>query len=516
MTNLLNVASEISELKQRLDQAQLNYRDQTFKSRRELTILKRLISRLIEVCIGLDSELDRKLLELKAELEQPKEITQLIPRLAVIERLVILQAEKNKKSSHQLQQQFQHSGEALTRFGGLPAPLKRDVLELMQQSTQDRHGLRLHVSQLLALYQRALTLKATTKQNSELSVGYCQQLQQLSAELMQLTTEVDVSGETFQQLQTIQHQLLQDIEPDKLIEMALTVLQMELKHSQKQRKQSQHFINQLHGDLAAAHKNTQHSHEQFHYLHQQRQTVNVELSDITATLTNNLQQQNLETLRPVFEQLAQELKILTERNQALEKREQTIIEQLNYSGNKLQLVLDQTETYHQQLEDEEQRLYLDPLTQLHNQAALRHRLEQEFQRWIRYQNTTVVAIIDLNRFKKINELYGYGAGDKALKIIAKSLRSHLQSTDFIARSHGDEFVIILPDTTKDQAHKILEQIQNNTQNLPFRFRQQGVTITTTACASVISAQYSPDELLQQLKLTVIQYSSDASTALTWL
>ncbi|BBC39774.1 hypothetical protein FA893_15545 [Photobacterium damselae subsp. piscicida] len=77
MTNLLNVASEISELKQRLDQAQLNYRDQTFKSRRELTILKRLISRLIAVCIGLDSELDSKLLELKAELEQPKEITQL-------------------------------------------------------------------------------------------------------------------------------------------------------------------------------------------------------------------------------------------------------------------------------------------------------------------------------------------------------------------------------------------------------------------------------------------------------
>lgn len=96
MTNLLNVASEISELKQRLDQAQLNYRDQTFKSRRELTILKRLISRLIAVCIGLDSELDSKLLELKAELEQPKEITQLISRLAIIERLVILQAEKIK------------------------------------------------------------------------------------------------------------------------------------------------------------------------------------------------------------------------------------------------------------------------------------------------------------------------------------------------------------------------------------------------------------------------------------
>ncbi|MGQ5485921.1 hypothetical protein ACIPOR_05900 [Photobacterium damselae subsp. piscicida] len=42
------------------------------------------------------------------------------------------------------------------------------------------------------------------------------------------------------------------------------------------------------------------------------------------------------------------------------------------------------------------------------------------------------------------------------------------------------------------------------------------TITTTACASIISAQYSPDELLQQLKLTVIQHNSDASTALTWL
>ncbi len=60
MTDINAVASEVSKLRLRLDQAQLSYRDASLKSRREIVILKRLISRLSVACRGLDGELDQK------------------------------------------------------------------------------------------------------------------------------------------------------------------------------------------------------------------------------------------------------------------------------------------------------------------------------------------------------------------------------------------------------------------------------------------------------------------------
>ncbi|GAL07665.1 GGDEF domain family protein [Photobacterium aphoticum] len=123
----------MSKLKLRLDQTQLSYRDASLKSRREIAILKRLISRLSVACRGLDQELDEKLLQLRHDLEQNKDIGKMIPRLAVVERLVTRLSDFADKENHALLEQIHHSSEMLRRFHGLPAQLKRDLRNLLAQ-----------------------------------------------------------------------------------------------------------------------------------------------------------------------------------------------------------------------------------------------------------------------------------------------------------------------------------------------------------------------------------------------
>lgn len=87
--------------------------------------------------------------------------------------------------------------------------------------------------------------------------------------------------------------------------------------------------------------------------------------------------------------------------------------------------------------------YHDPLTGLANRMLLDERLKQAIARAQRYQHELAVLLIDLNRFKPINDLYGHAAGDVLLTELAKRMRSVLRETDTLARIGGDEFVVVL-------------------------------------------------------------------------
>jgi diguanylate cyclase len=127
---------------------------------------------------------------------------------------------------------------------------------------------------------------------------------------------------------------------------------------------------------------------------------------------------------------------------------------------------------------EQQRLaLLDMLTQLPNRLAYEARLEQEFERWQRYRHPLVLAVLDVDHFKSINDNYGHLAGDKVLRILAKTLRTRLRKTDFIGRFGGEEFVVLMPETPLDAALRTLEAMCRAVAECPFHFRAQPVSIT---------------------------------------
>lgn len=110
-----------------------------------------------------------------------------------------------------------------------------------------------------------------------------------------------------------------------------------------------------------------------------------------------------------------------------------------------------------------QTAFTDPLTGALNARGFEHRLEEEISRARRKQEPLSIASIDLDRFKELNDTYGLRYGDDLLMQTVSYWRNHLRDYDIISRIGGDEFIIIFPNTTPEQASNALQRIYDDSQ-----------------------------------------------------
>lgn len=103
-----------------------------------------------------------------------------------------------------------------------------------------------------------------------------------------------------------------------------------------------------------------------------------------------------------------------------------------------------------------EKLYMDALTGAYNRRYFEDEIKQ-------MNYSAGVALIDLDDFKLCNDTYGHNAGDRVLKIVVSAIRNCIRKTDILIRYGGDEFVLILPDVSKDVFIKKLNQIQEKVQ-----------------------------------------------------
>jgi diguanylate cyclase (GGDEF)-like protein len=120
------------------------------------------------------------------------------------------------------------------------------------------------------------------------------------------------------------------------------------------------------------------------------------------------------------------------------------------------------------LDNEQLLSRTDFLTSALNARAYAEIAQQEISRARRYRHALTVAFVDLDDFKRINDRLGHSHGDKVLKAAAKALRSSLRETDTLARIGGDEFVVLLPETSHEQAKKVLPKLQSAVAAMPLQ------------------------------------------------
>jgi two-component system, cell cycle response regulator len=106
----------------------------------------------------------------------------------------------------------------------------------------------------------------------------------------------------------------------------------------------------------------------------------------------------------------------------------------------------------------------DGLTEVYNHNFFYTRLEEEFNRAVRYGTTISLIMIDVDDFKKINDTYGHRTGDYVLKEIADIIKRLVRKTDIVARYGGEEFSVILPHTNLDGAEEEAERIRETISN----------------------------------------------------
>jgi len=107
---------------------------------------------------------------------------------------------------------------------------------------------------------------------------------------------------------------------------------------------------------------------------------------------------------------------------------------------------------------------LDPLTQLYNRTYFIRCLEKETTRLNRYLGDLSLMFIDLDDFKKFNDLYGHTVGDLVLKEFSNLIKNNLRDADIAARFGGEEFVVMLPNTDREGAYKTAERLQQSIRN----------------------------------------------------
>lgn len=142
------------------------------------------------------------------------------------------------------------------------------------------------------------------------------------------------------------------------------------------------------------------------------------------------------------------------------------------------------------LDEAQQRLNLlastDPLTGLNNRRHVMERLEEELQRSHRLNEPLSIISIDIDHFKSINDTYGHPCGDLVLQQLAEMLRNNVRSYDVVGRIGGEEFLIINPGTSLEDALALAERILAAVRAEPVTDGECSVSITISAGIAVVT------------------------------
>ncbi|MFA5499580.1 MAG: GGDEF domain-containing protein, partial [Candidatus Omnitrophota bacterium] len=139
--------------------------------------------------------------------------------------------------------------------------------------------------------------------------------------------------------------------------------------------------------------------------------------------------------------------------------------------------------------------FMDFITSLPNRRYAEKKIKVELSRFKRCGYALHVALIDIDRFKNINDTYGHGAGDIALRKMASLLEDNLRATDFIGRYGGEEFLLILPDTTRRNAGFILEKFRKLVEMHKYQKGKMAITISIGATKAL--KKDTPETILRR-------------------
>lgn len=159
----------------------------------------------------------------------------------------------------------------------------------------------------------------------------------------------------------------------------------------------------------------------------------------------------------------------------------------------------QLSTLEAQLVDAQQRLsrqsqqiheYLteartDELTGLPNRRAIERIAKQELSGESSASTASILAIVDIDHFKKVNDLYGHAAGDATLRFVANQLQQELSANATVARFGGEEFLILMRSPLNDSTGK-LEKVRAKISEQPVEYEQQQISVTISGGVSRMS------------------------------
>jgi diguanylate cyclase (GGDEF)-like protein len=156
------------------------------------------------------------------------------------------------------------------------------------------------------------------------------------------------------------------------------------------------------------------------------------------------------------------------------------------------------------------RSRMDSKTGLLNSSTWETEAEAEIARAMRTRSPITVALVDIDHFKAVNDTYGHLVGDIALKAVATTIQGHLRSYDLAGRFGGEEFVVLLPQTTEDDAMTIAERLRRHIAATPIPVDDSGTCVNLTVSVGIAALDGTARELTDLLAAadSALYYAKD--------
>ncbi len=183
---------------------------------------------------------------------------------------------------------------------------------------------------------------------------------------------------------------------------------------------------------------------------------------------------------------------------SLYKNGEKNIKEIEYNDDEIGFMIKEFFVMKKKLDDDyfalEKLALTDPLTEILNRRAFFEVSEELLKLSIRNKSTFSILILDIDFFKKVNDVYGHLIGDDILKFLVTNVKTEIRDSDVFARFGGEEFIILLPDTNEDGAFSLADKIRICIENNPYEDEKLSVPITV----SIGVSQLQGEKLLREL------------------
>ena len=144
-----------------------------------------------------------------------------------------------------------------------------------------------------------------------------------------------------------------------------------------------------------------------------------------------------------------------------------------------------------------EKIHYDFLTKLYNRRYFNEVANNYFKSSMRKKESLCVIMIDIDNFKKINDIYGHLVGDEVLKELSSKMKQSVRSSDILARFGGEEFVILLPDTEQSGAVELAEKLRKEAHDIKIETKSKGV-ITFTISLGISCLKHNEDSSIEDI------------------
>ncbi|MNN13161.1 Diguanylate cyclase DosC [compost metagenome] len=139
----------------------------------------------------------------------------------------------------------------------------------------------------------------------------------------------------------------------------------------------------------------------------------------------------------------------------------------------------------------------DPLTGAGNRIAMEQTLQREIDMSRRHQQPLSLLMLDIDHFKRVNDSHGHSAGDDVLKAIAATIKAQLRNVDMVFRYGGEEFLVLLSNTSREAAAMVGERLRYATQAAEYYADGHLIELTVSLGCSTLLPGESADSLLRR-------------------